>query len=70
DVEKIKMLICSIIWFGNRMLRVVVLRVRFFDDIFFPLVTSYMARILHGCASYVTGQNQNSEHPAGECPEG
>ncbi|NYW66899.1 hypothetical protein C6514_27850 [Escherichia coli] len=64
------MLICSIIWFGNRMLRVVVLRGRFFDDIFFPLVTSYMARILHGCASYVTGQNQNSEHPAGEYSEG
>nr|DAE31413.1 MAG TPA: hypothetical protein [Virus sp. ctAgr11]DAJ19263.1 MAG TPA: hypothetical protein [Phage sp. ctgku9]DAO77854.1 MAG TPA: hypothetical protein [Bacteriophage sp.]DAP79480.1 MAG TPA: hypothetical protein [Caudoviricetes sp.]DAU21977.1 MAG TPA: hypothetical protein [Bacteriophage sp.] len=30
------MLICSIIWFGNRMLRVVVLRVLFFDDIMFP----------------------------------
>ncbi len=29
-----------------------------------------MARILHGCASYVTGQNQNSEHPADKCPEG
>ncbi|GCJ95810.1 hypothetical protein BvCmsB1661_05198 [Escherichia coli] len=52
------------------MLRVVVLRGWFFDDIFFPLVTSYMARILHGCASYVTGQNQNSEHPAGEYSEG
>ncbi|EHX02088.1 hypothetical protein ECDEC11C_5788 [Escherichia coli DEC11C] len=30
------MLICSIIWLGKRMLRVVVLRVLFFDDIMLP----------------------------------
>ena len=34
------MLICSIIWLGKRMLRVVVLRVLFFVDMRLPLVLS------------------------------